>query len=162
MTTEDVIATLDLARASTGREQVRVAQRTRLLSDNGSCNSSADLSDYIKQHGMAQSHGRPYHPQTQGKIERYHRSMKNVILLEHYYLPGELERAIVQWVAHYNNHRYHESLGNIKPVDVYTGNAAAIRKKREQIKLRTLSDRRRRNSQPITTSMSRSSRLYSR
>jgi transposase InsO family protein len=162
MTTEDVIATLDLARASTGREQVRVAQRTRLLSDNGSCYSSADLSDYIKQHGMAQSHGRPYHPQTQGKIERYHRSMKNVILLEHYYLPGELERAIVQWVAHYNNHRYHESLGNIKPVDVYTGKAAAIRKKREQIKLRTLSDRKRRNSQPITTSTSRSSRLYSR
>lgn len=162
MTTDDVIATLDLARAATGREQVRVTQRTRLLSDNGSCYTSSDLVNYLEEHGMAQSHGRPYHPQTQGKIERYHRSMKNVILLENYYLPGELEHAIVGWVEHYNNHRYHESLGNVKPVDVYKGRDAAIRRKREQIKRRTLRDRKYRNCQQINVSTSTSTRLYSR
>jgi len=162
MTTDDVIATLDLARAATGLEQVRVTQRTRLLSDNGSCYTSSDLVDYLKEHGIAQSHGRPYHPQTQGKIERYHRSMKNVILLDNYYLPGDLERAIAQWVVYYNNQRYHESLGNIKPVDVYKGKDAAILRKREQTKRRTLRDRKTLNCQQINVSSSTSTRMFSR
>ena len=40
---------------------------------------------------MTHTRGKPYHPMTQGKIERYHRSLKNQILLENYYLPGQLE-----------------------------------------------------------------------
>lgn len=141
MTTEDVIATLDMARTETGVGQAKVTRRTRLLSDNGSCYTSGDLAEYLEKHSIGQSHGRPYHPQTQGKIERYHRSMKNVILLENYFLPGELEEAIRQWVDHYNNERYHESLGNIKPVDAYTGKVAEILKKREHTKRRTMRER---------------------
>jgi putative transposase len=49
-------------------------------------------------------------PQTQGKIERWHQTMKNRVLLENYYLPGDLERQIGAFVDHYNNQRYHESL----------------------------------------------------
>lgn len=111
---------------------------------------------------MAQSPGRPYHPQTQGKIERYHRSMKNGFHLENCYLPGELERAIAEWVEHCNNHRYHESLGNVKPVDVCKGKDVAIRRKREQTKRRTLRDRKNRNCQQINVSTSTSAGLYSR
>ena len=162
MTTEEVIATLDMARAETGINHVKVVQRTRLLSDNGSCYTSGDLAEYLKEHGIGQSHGRPYHPQTQGKIERYHRSMKNVILLENYYLPGELEDAIRQWVDHYNNHRYHESLGNIKPVDVYTGKDVAIRIARKVIKRRTLRERRHRNCQTTENSVSKRKHSKSR
>ena len=59
---------------------------------------------------------------TQGKIERWHRSLKNRVLLEHYYLPGNLEREIGEFVTHYNNERrYHESLNNLTPEDVWYG-----------------------------------------
>ena len=65
---------------------------------------------------MDQVHGRPLHPQTQGKIERYHRTMKNVVKLNNYYYPEELIRALEKFVTNYNNHRYHESLKNLTPV----------------------------------------------
>ncbi len=56
----------------------------------------------------------PYHPMTQGKIEGYHRSMKNLILLDHYYSPSELEERIQEWINYYNNHRYHEAIDNVQ------------------------------------------------
>jgi transposase InsO family protein len=56
---------------------------------------------------------------TQGKIERYHRSMKNILLLETYYSPDELLDQIGLFVDHYNNCRYHEALKNLTPADVY-------------------------------------------
>ena len=80
---------------------------------------------------------------TQGKIERYHRSMKNRILLENYYLPGQLELSIGEFVEYYNNQRYHESLDNLTPVDVYFGRGPAILKWRETIKRKTIEQRRR-------------------
>ena len=68
---------------------------------------------------MTHTRVKPYHPMTQGKIERYHRSMKNQILLENYYLPGQLEPRLVEFVDCYNLQRYHESLRNLTPTDVY-------------------------------------------
>ena len=62
---------------------------------------------WLEERGMRHTRGKPYHPMTQGKIERYHRSMKNQILLENYYLPGELESAIIGFVSYYNYERYH-------------------------------------------------------
>ncbi len=79
---------------------------------------------------------------TQGKIERYHRSMKNVVKLEHYYYPWELEQAIGQWVGHYNHHRYHESLNNVTPADVFFGRDQQILSRRPRIKEATLAQRR--------------------
>ncbi len=73
--------------------------------------------------GHRSTRGAPYHPMTQGKIERWHQTLKNCILLENYYLPGDLETQIEAFVAHYNHHRYHESLGNLTPADVYFGRA---------------------------------------
>ena len=58
---------------------------------------------------------------TQGKIELYHRSMKNVITLQNYYLPGELKEEIERFVDYYNHRRYHESLDTLTPADVYAG-----------------------------------------
>jgi transposase InsO family protein len=82
------------------------------------------------------------HPQTQGKIERYHRTMKNRILLEHYYSPEELKRALVEFVDFYNNNRLHESLGNLAPADVYFKRGDKILKEREVIKQKTIIQRR--------------------
>ena len=91
---------------------------------------------------MTQVHGKPGHPQTQGKIERWHQTLKNRILLENYYLQGDLEAQIGAFIDHYNNHRYHESLGNVTPADAYFGRAQAILKQRQKIKLKTLEHRR--------------------
>ena len=70
---------------------------------------------------MTHTRGKPYHRMTQGKIERYHRSLKNQLLLENYYLPGQLEARLAEFVGFYNTRRYHESLGNLTPADVYFG-----------------------------------------
>ena len=74
------------------------------------------------------------HPQTQGKIERYHRTMKNVVKLNHFYHPEELIEALKKFVENYNNKRYHESLENLTPADVYFGRSEQILEKRRQIK----------------------------
>ena len=86
---------------------------------------------------MKHSHRAPYHRQTQGKIERWHQTL-NRILLEHNLLPGELEAQIEAFVDHYNHQRYHESLNNVIPSDVYFGRDKAILQRRERIKRKTL------------------------
>ena len=68
--------------------------------------------------------------------------MKNRVLLEHYFLPGDLERQIAAFVDHYNNERYHESLGNLTPADVCFGRDQQILKQREEIKRKTMITRR--------------------
>jgi len=91
---------------------------------------------------MAHIRGAPRPPQTQGKIERWHQTLKNRILLEHYYLPGALEEEVGAFVEHYNHARPHESLGNLTPADVYLGRGEAILAERERIKRQTLTQRR--------------------
>ena len=103
MRADDVTATLDLALAASGLEQITVAHRPRLLSDNGSSYVSADLATWLNGKGMQHVRGAPYHPQTQGKIERWHQTLKNRILLENYYLPDDLERQVAAFVEHYNH-----------------------------------------------------------
>ena len=142
MRTEDVTETLDLALQASGCDQVHVVHKPRLLSDNGSSYVSGELADWLQDKGMKHSRGAPYHPQTQGKIERWHQTLKNRILLENYFLPGDLEAQVEAFVDHYNHQRYHESLNNVTPSDVYFGRAQAILNKRERIKHKTLETRR--------------------
>lgn len=140
MKSDDVKRTIDRALK---KAKLVTKQRPKLLSDNGSCYISKDLKDYLKENvGMDQIHGRPGHPQTQGKIERYHKSMKNVVKLDYYYAPEELEKALEKFVHYYNNERYHESLNNLTPADVYFGRGEAILQERERIKKKTLLERR--------------------
>ncbi len=75
-------------------------------------------------------------------MSSWHQTLKNRILLENYYLPGELESRIEDFVAHYNHHRYHESLRNLTPADVYLGRGQAILLERERIKRQTIHQRR--------------------
>ena len=91
---------------------------------------------------MGHVRGAPYHPMTQGKIERWHQTLKNRILLENYYLPGDLEAQIEAFVETYNHRRYHESLANLTPADVYFGRGPAILIERERIKRKTIQHRR--------------------
>ena len=142
MAADDVSATLDIALAASGCDSVTVLHKPRLLSDNGPCYIAGDLAKYLEKNGMDHVRGAPNHPQTQGKIERWHQTLKNRILLENYYLEGELEAAITAFVEHYNHRRYHESLGNLTPADVYFGRGPAILAEREKIKAQTIQNRR--------------------
>ena len=92
---------------------------------------------------MSHTRGKPYHPMTQGKIERWHLSLKSRILLDNYYLPGDLERAITGFVEHYNHHRYHESLDNLTPADVYFGRGQRVLDIRRKTKINTIDQTRR-------------------
>jgi len=143
MAAAEVTATLDLALQASGLDCLPVDQRPRLLSDNGPSYVAAELADWLGEQGMSHTRGKPYHPMTQGKIERWHLSLKSRILLENYYLPGDLERAIVAFVDHYNYRRYHESLDNLTPADVYFGRHQRILNARREIKRRTIAERRR-------------------
>jgi putative transposase len=142
MTAADVTATLDLALKASGLDRETVVHRPRLLSDNGPSYISADLAKWLDGHDMDHVRGAPYHPMTQGKIERWHQTLKNRILLDNYYLPGALELEVGSFVADYNHLRYHESLGNLTPADVYFGRAQTILLERERIKRQTITNRR--------------------
>jgi len=142
MKAEDVTATLELALKGSGLDRATVVHRPRLLSDNGSSYVSADLAKWLDGQDMDHVRGAPYHPMTQGKIERWHQTLKNRILLENYYLPGDLEAEIGAFVADYNHLRYHESLANLTPADVYFGRGQTILIERERIKRRTIANRR--------------------
>ena len=142
MRADDVTETLKLALDASGCGHAEVVHKPRLLSDNGSSYIAGDLADWLQAQGIDHVRGAPNHPQTQGKIERWHQTMKNRVLLENYTLPGELERQIDAFVRHYNNVRYHESLGNLTPADVYFGRDRAIIDRRRKIKQLTIERRR--------------------
>jgi len=154
MGTADVKSTLDIARERTGiTEQIIVKHRPRLLSDNGSSFVSKALSRYLDTYKIKHVRGAPYHPQTQGKIERYHRSMKNIVKLDNFYFPWDLEQAIADFVDYYNNQRYHEALDNLIPADVYFGRAEEVKARRVETKYKTLQERRNFNLQIATHSV---------
>ena len=142
MKAEDVTATLEMALDASGLDKAKVLHRPRLLSDNGSSYVSDDLAKWMERHDMAHVRGAPYHPMTQGKIERWHQTLKNRILLENYYLPGDLQAQIEAFVADYNHRRYHESIDNLTPADVYFGRGQTILLQRERIKRQTITQRR--------------------
>ena len=142
MKTTDVTDTLELALEASGCDQAHVRHKPRLLSDNGASYISGELAEWLDDKGMKHSRGTPYHPQTQGKIERWHQTLKNRVLLENYFLPGDLEVQIKAFIEHYNHHRYHESLKNLTPADVYFGRGQSILKQRERIKQKTIEQRR--------------------
>ena len=142
MNAKDAEKTLKLALSKAEIEKVKVYHKPCLLSDNGPAYHSKELAEFLNNRRIKHIHGAPYHPMTQGKIERWHRSMKNVVKLEHYYSPSELERAISEWVEYYNNQRYHESLDNVTPADVYFGREKEVIRKRNKLKEQTLALRR--------------------
>src|SRR5262249_41280185 len=135
-------ATLDLALQASGLDHAKPADRPRLLSDNGSSYIAGDLAKWLDARNIKHLRGAPYHPMTQGKIERWHQTLKNRILLENYFLPGDLEAQIAAFIDDYNHRRYHESINNPTPADVYCGRGPTILAERERIKRQTIANRR--------------------
>ena len=126
---------------STGMTDVPLEDRTVLLSDNGPGYLSRQFSEYLGLVGIRHIIASPYHPQTNGKIERYHRTIKGEINLVPYGVPGELKEAIRAFIDYYNYRRYHEGLGDVTPYDAYTVRHLEVIQRRKEAKNRTLSDR---------------------
>ena len=139
MTSEDVSRTIDKAVEKAG---VTLQNPPCLLSDNGPCYIASSLKEYLcKVYNIRHIYGKSLYPQTQGKIEQYHRLMKNVIKPNYYFYSSKLEKAIDQWIKYYNERRFHESLDNLTSRDVYLGQGEEIKRIRETIKQNSISKR---------------------
>jgi putative transposase len=142
MTSGSLIDVVQQAVDLTGMTDVPVQDRTVLLSDNGPGYISRQFNDYLGLVGIRHIVAAPYHPETNGKIERYHRTIKGELSLIPYGMPGELREAITAFIEYYNYRRYHEGLGDVTPYDVYTGRRLEVIQRRKEAKSRTLLTRR--------------------
>ena len=87
----------------------------------------------------------PFHPQTNGKLERYHQTLKRDVNQLPYELPSDLEAAIVAFVSYYNYRRYHRALGNVTPSNVLRGRREEILQRRREVQAQTIQRRRQHN-----------------
>ena len=142
MAAPSLIEVVQEAVERTGMYEVPLHDRTKLLSDNGPGYLAHAFADYLRLVGIRHVFASPYHPQTNGKLERYHRTLKGQVNLVVHETPSALEEALERFVEHYNHRRYHEALGNVTPADVYTGRRPAILQRRREVKQRTLQARR--------------------
>lgn len=130
MKASDLTDTLTLAVTASGLDHVNVLHRPWLLSDNGSSYIAGELAEWLDDRGIKYVRGASCHPQPQGKIERWHQTLNNRILLENYYLPGDFQAQIR---GYYNHRRHHEGLKNLTPADVYYGRGQTILLERGEV-----------------------------
>ena len=142
MSANSLIEVIQEAVDATEMTEVPVEDRTRLLSDNGAGYVCRAFRDYLHLVGIRHILAAPYHPQTNGKLERYHQSIKREVNQVPYEFPSQLERAIANFVEYYNFHRYHKALGNVTPADVLHGRREEILQRRKEVQIQTINRRR--------------------
>lgn len=142
MSANSLIEVVQDAVDATGMTDVPVEDRTNLLSDNGAGYLSRSFRDYLNLVGIGHILAAPFHPQTNGKLERYHQSIKKEVNQLLYEAPSQLERAIADFVEYYNYRRYHKALGNVTPADVLYGRREQILQRRKEVQIQTINRRR--------------------
>jgi len=142
MSANSLIEVIQEAIDATGMTEVPVEDRTKLLSDNGAGYVCRAFRDYLHLVGIRHILAAPFHPQTNGKLERYHQSIKREVNQLLYEFPGQLEKAIAKFVDYYNYRRYHKALGNVTPADVLYGRREEILQRRKEVQIQTINRRR--------------------
>ena len=142
MSANSLIEVVQEAVDATGMTDVSVENRTRLLSDNGAGYVSRAFRDYLHLVGIKHILSAPFHPQTNGKVERYQQSLKREVNQLPYELPSHLEQAIADFVDYYNYRRYHKALGDVTPADVLYERREEILERRKEARLQTINRRR--------------------
>lgn len=145
MTADSISDVVEQAIAFTGMRQVPVENRTKLLSDHGSGYLARVFEEYLRMLEIRHIYCAPHHPQTNGKIERFHETLRARMNLLVYTSPDELRRTMQDFIAYYNHRRYHEAIGNVTPADVYYGRREEILRRRTEQKQRTIEERLRYN-----------------
>jgi putative transposase len=125
----------------TNMTYVLVEDQSVLLSDNSAGYITKQFNQYLRPVGIRHITASLFHPQTNGKIERYQRTLKVEIKQVPYDMLRELKEAIRAFIDYYNYRCYHEGLGNVTPYDVYMGGHLEIIRKRKEIESRKLSAR---------------------
>jgi putative transposase len=141
MTSASISGVVERAVEFTGMKNVSVKDRTRLVSDNGSSYLSHAFEAYLQMLQIRHIRCAPHHPQTNGKIERFHETLKARLNLLVYTSVEQLRVAMAEFIEFYNQRRYHEGIGNVRPADVYYGRREEILRRREEQKRRTLYER---------------------
>jgi transposase InsO family protein len=142
MSADSLIEVVQEAVDATGMTDVPITDRTKLLSDNGSGYISRAFRDYLHLVGVRHIRAAPFHPQTNGKVERYQQSLKKQVNQLPYELPSDLEKAIAEFVDYYNYRRYHKALCNVTPADVLYGRKDQILQRRREVRIETVNRRR--------------------
>ena len=145
MTSDSFIEVVQEAVDRTGMDHVPITDRTKLLSDNGPGYVSRAFRDYLGMVDIRHILAAPFHPQTNGKLERYHQTLKRDVNQLPYELPSDLEAAIGAFVSYYNYRRYHKALGNVTPSDVLRGRREDILRRRREGQAQTIERRRQHN-----------------
>ncbi len=138
MTAQSISEVVQQAVEWTGMEQVPIEDRTRLLSDRGSGYLARAFEDYLRTLAIQHIYCSPHHPQTNGKLERFHETLKARLNLLVYTSPESLRAAMADFIDFYNYRRYHEGIKNVTPADVYFGRQEEILKRREEQKQATI------------------------
>jgi len=141
MKAESISEVVEQAIEWTGMKRVPVKLRARMVTDNGPSYIGAAFEEYLRMHRMRHIRCSPHHPQTNGKLERFHETLKGRVNLLVWTSPEELRAAIAEFIEYYNQRRYHEAIGNVAPADVYYGRREEILNRREEQKQQTLYER---------------------
>jgi len=142
MSANSLIEVVQEAVDATGMTDVPVEDRTKLLSDNGPGYVSRSFREYLRLVGIGHILTAPFHPQTNGKVERYQQSLKREVNQLPYEAPSQLDKAITDFVDYYNYRRYHKALGDVTPADVLYGRREQILYRRKEVRIRTINRRR--------------------
>lgn len=142
MSANSLIEVIQEAVDATDMIEVPVEDRTKLLSDNGAGYVSRAFRDYLHLVGIGHIRAAPFHPQTNGKMERYQQSLKREVNQIPYEAPSQLDKAIADFVDYYNYRRYHKALGDVTPADVLYGRREQILQGRKEVRIQTINRRR--------------------
>jgi len=142
MSANSLIEVVQEAVDAIGMTDVPVEDRTKLLSDNGPGYVSRSFREYLRLVGIGHIFSAPFHPQTNGKVERYQQSLKREVNQLPYEAPNQLDKAIADFVDYYNYRRYHKALGDVTPADVLYGRREQILQRRKEVRIQTINHRR--------------------